>query len=296
MIASFLSKQCQFNPFLMDFCFFVTCHAWPDNLKPAFKKNVKRNYISIHVPFSTKPPLHFNIFFSSNHSKTYFHWLGAHRLALAHILQPTLCVILFRAFESTIIFEETAFYGLCSQPRALDRFLSGHCFGLLSSNSLYHCKWRRTRLKLYNQSEKRTSFVQYVNFFGVVYENSVMTVSTVVVISFSSILLKLVVREKKFTCSSFCVLLSTSACITLVVLLKNTIEAGLKQWRCGNFFYLKLGLCIVWVCQTPDQARWRILKNRKQLSSKCSKSTTTKAKHTGLRNIQLICLFCQVFG
>ena len=69
----------------MGFCFFVTCHAWPDNLKPAFKKNVKRNYLSTHVLFSTKAPLHFNIVFFSNHSKKYFHWLGAHLLALAHI-------------------------------------------------------------------------------------------------------------------------------------------------------------------------------------------------------------------
>ena len=38
------------------------------------------------------------------------------------------------------------------------------------------------------------------------------------------------------------------------------------------------------------------LKNTKQLSFKCSKSTKTKAKHTDLRNIRLICLFRQVFG
>ena len=59
---------------------------------------------------------------------------------------------------------------------------------------------------------------------------------------------------------------------------------------------LRLGLRIVWVRRTPDKARWRRLKKRKQLSSKCSKSTKTKAKHTDLRNIRLICLFCQVFG
>ena len=35
--------------------------------------------------------------------------------------------------------------------------------------------------------------MQYMNFFDAVYENSVMAVSTVVVISFSNILLKLVV-------------------------------------------------------------------------------------------------------
>ena len=50
--------------------------------------------------------------------------------------------------------------------------------------------------------------------------------------------------------------------------------------------YLKLGLRIAWVRWTPDQARWRRLKNTKQLSSKCSKSTKTKAKHIDLRNIR----------
>ena len=59
---------------------------------------------------------------------------------------------------------------------------------------------------------------------------------------------------------------------------------------------LKLGLRIAWVHRTPDQARWRRLKNTKQLSFKCNKSTKTKAKHTDLRNIRLICLFRQVFG
>ena len=43
-----------------------------------------------------------------------------------------------------------------------------------------------------NQKKER-SFVRYVNFFDVVYENSLMAVSTVAVISFSNILLKLVV-------------------------------------------------------------------------------------------------------
>ena len=43
-----------------------------------------------------------------------------------------------------------------------------------------------------NQKKER-SFVRYVNFFDAVYENSVMAVSTVVVISFSNILLKLVI-------------------------------------------------------------------------------------------------------
>ena len=43
-----------------------------------------------------------------------------------------------------------------------------------------------------NQKEE-CSFVQYGNFFDVVYENSVMAVSTVVVISFSNIWLKLVI-------------------------------------------------------------------------------------------------------
>ena len=75
-----------------------------------------------------------------------------------NILQPTLCVILFHAFESSIIFEKMSFYGLSGRPRAVDRFPRGHCFGWLSSNSSYHCKWRRTRLKLYSQSEERTLF------------------------------------------------------------------------------------------------------------------------------------------
>lgn len=73
-------------------------------------------------------------------------------------LQPTLCVILFHAFESSIIFEKPSFYGLSGRPRAVDRFPRGHCFGWLSSNSSYHRKWRRTRLKLYSQSEERTLF------------------------------------------------------------------------------------------------------------------------------------------
>ena len=73
-------------------------------------------------------------------------------------LQPTLCVILFHAFESSIIFEKTSFYGLSGRPRAVDRYPRGHCFGWLSSNSSYHRKWRRTRLKLYSQSEERTLF------------------------------------------------------------------------------------------------------------------------------------------
>ena len=45
---------------------------------------MKRNYLFIHVLFSTNPPLHVNSLFS-NHSKSFFHWLGAHLLALAHI-------------------------------------------------------------------------------------------------------------------------------------------------------------------------------------------------------------------
>ncbi len=75
-----------------------------------------------------------------------------------NILQPTLCVILFHAFESSIIFEKPSFYGSSGRPRAVDRFPRGHCFGSLSSNSSYHRKWRRTRLKLYSQSEERTLF------------------------------------------------------------------------------------------------------------------------------------------
>ena len=125
-------------------------------------------------------------------------------------LQPTLCVILFHAFESSIIFQKPSFYGLSGRPRAMDRFPRGHCFGWLSSNSSYHRKWRPT------------------------YENSVMAVSTVVVISFSNILLKLVILEKSSPTGLFCVLLSTRACISLVVLLKNTTVMGLKRWRCGK--------------------------------------------------------------
>ena len=68
------------------------------------------------------------------------------------------CVILFHAFESSIIFEKTSFYGLSGRPRSVDRLPRGHCFGWLSSNSLYHRKWRHTRLKLYSQSEERTLF------------------------------------------------------------------------------------------------------------------------------------------
>ena len=73
-------------------------------------------------------------------------------------LHPTLCVILFHAFESSIMFQKPSFYGLSGRPRAVDRFPRGHCFGWLSSNSSYHCKWRPTRLKLYSQSEERTLF------------------------------------------------------------------------------------------------------------------------------------------
>ena len=68
-----------------------------------------------------------------------------------------------------------------------------------------------------NQRKER-SFVRYVNLFGAVYENGVMAVSTVVVFSFSNILLKLVVWEKSSPTGLFCILLSTRACITLVVL------------------------------------------------------------------------------
>ena len=75
-----------------------------------------------------------------------------------NILQPTLCVVLFHAFESSIIFEKPSFYGLSGQPRTVDRFPKRHCFGWLSSNSSYRRKWRRTRLKLYSQSEERTLF------------------------------------------------------------------------------------------------------------------------------------------
>ena len=75
-----------------------------------------------------------------------------------NILQPTLCVILFHAFESSIIFEKTSFYGSSGQPCAVDRFPRGQCFGWLSTNSSYHRKWQRTRLKLYSQSEGRTLF------------------------------------------------------------------------------------------------------------------------------------------
>ena len=75
-----------------------------------------------------------------------------------NILQPTLCVILFHAFESSIIFERPSFYGLSGRPCTVDRFPKGHCFGWLSSNSSYRRKWRCTRLKLYSQSEERTLF------------------------------------------------------------------------------------------------------------------------------------------
>ena len=79
-----------------------------------------------------------------------------------------------------------------------------------------------------NQKKER-SFVRYVNVFCAVYENGVMAVSTIVVISFSNILLKLVIWEECSPTGVFCVPLSTRACITLVVLLKNTTVAGLKR-------------------------------------------------------------------
>ena len=75
-----------------------------------------------------------------------------------NILQPALCVILFHAFESNVIFKKLSFYGSNGRPRAVDRFPTWRCFGSLFSNLSYRRKFRRTRLKLYSQSEKRTLF------------------------------------------------------------------------------------------------------------------------------------------
>ena len=143
-----------------------------------------------------------------------------------NILQPTLCVNLFHAFESSIIFEKTSFYGLSGRPCAVDRFLKGHSFGWLSSNS-YHRKWRRTRLKLYSQSEERTLFCAVCEPFwcGLWKQRNGGKYGC------CNFFLKYFVRighlGKKFThrlilTGLFCVLLSTRACISLVVLLKNT--------------------------------------------------------------------------
>ena len=73
-----------------------------------------------------------------------------------------------------------------------------------------------------------------MNFFDAVYENSIVVVSTVVVISFSNIFVKIGRLAKSSSTGLFCVLLSTRACISLVVLLKNTTVMGLKRWRCGK--------------------------------------------------------------
>ena len=47
--------------------------------------------------------------------------------------------------------------------------------------------------------KKEHSFVRYMNFFDAVYENSVMAVSTVVVISFSNILLRKKVHPQAYS-------------------------------------------------------------------------------------------------
>ena len=107
-----------------------------------------------------------------------------------NILQPTLCVILFHAFESSIIFEKTSFYGLSG--RLWTDFQEDTVSGgsLQTPHTIANDDVQGLNFTA-NQKKER-SFVRYVNFFDAIYENSVMAVSTVV-ISFSNILLKLVV-------------------------------------------------------------------------------------------------------
>ena len=149
-----------------------------------------------------------------------------------NILQPTLCVILFHAFESSIIFEKPSFYGLSGRPRAVDRFPKGHCFGWLSSNSSYRRKWWRTRLKLYSQSEERTLFRAVYELFWCGLWKQRNGGKYGCCNFFLKYFVKIGRLGKKFT--HRCVLLSTRACISLVVLLKNTTVMGLKRWRCGK--------------------------------------------------------------
>ena len=112
-----------------------------------------------------------------------------------NILQPTLCVILFHAFESSIIFEKTSFYGSSGRPRAAQ--WNGFREDIVSGGSLQTLRTIATDnvqgLNFTASQKKDRSFVRYVKLFDAVYENSVMAVNTVVVISFSNILLKLVV-------------------------------------------------------------------------------------------------------
>ena len=213
-----------------------------------------------------------------------------------NILQPTLCVNLFHAFESSIIFEKTSFYGLSSRPCAVDRFPKGHCFGWLSSNSSYHRKWRRTRLKLYSQSEERTLFRAVYELFWCGLWKQHNGGKYGCCNFFLKYFVKIGRLGKKFTHRLIlCSFIYKSMYYTSGFVEKYDGN-GLKTMTMWQKKNLKLGLRIAWVRRTPDQARWRRLKNTKQLSSKCSKSTKTKAKHIDLRNIRLICLFRQVFG
>ena len=110
-----------------------------------------------------------------------------------NIVQPTLCVILFHAFESSIIFEKHHFTGWVAGLAPWTDFQED----TISGGSLQTpCTITNDDVQGLNftaNQKKECSFVRYANFFDAVYENSVMVVSTVVVISFSNILLKLVV-------------------------------------------------------------------------------------------------------
>ena len=213
-----------------------------------------------------------------------------------NILQPTLCVILFHAFGSSIIFEKLSFYGLSGRPHAVDRFPKGHCFRWLSSNSSYHRKWRRTRLKLYSQSEERTLFRAVYELFWCCLWKQCNGGKYGCCNFFLKYFVKIGRLGKKFTHR----LILCSFIYKSMYFTSGFVEKyggnGLKTMTMWQKKSLKLGLRIAWVRRTPDQARWRRLKNTKQLSSKCSKSTKTKAKHIDLRNIRLICLFRQVFS
>ena len=141
-----------------------------------------------------------------------------------NILQPALCVILFHAFESNVIFKKKChFTGRMAGLALWTDFPHDAVSGCSFQTSRTTVNFDVQGLNFTANQKKERSFVRYMNFLCAVYESSVMAVSTSGLICFSNILLKLVVLKKSSPVGFFSVLLSTNACTTLVILLKNTM-------------------------------------------------------------------------
>ena len=65
--------------------FFVTCLAWPYNLKLHFQKTWRGTIFLFMFCLVQTLLFMLTVCLFSNHSKSFFHLLGAHLLALAHI-------------------------------------------------------------------------------------------------------------------------------------------------------------------------------------------------------------------